>query len=135
MYLSKLIDGLGTLVVKRVLDGEVEISDLSTDSKHCGGKWLFICLKGGNADGHDFVKEAERNGAVAVVAEKEIETALPMIIVEDSRKALGYLASLFYGEPTKKLKVIGITGTHGKTTTSYMVASILQQVLLQIKNI
>ncbi len=126
MLLSKIIERLGSLVKKHSVQEDVEIDCLSADSKNKGRNGLFICLNGKNADGHNFIEEARRNGAIALVAEREVETDLPVILVKDTRKALGSLASVFYGEPTKRLKVIGITGTNGKTTTSYMVASILR---------
>jgi len=126
MLLSKIIEGLQGQIKKHTVNEDLEVHSLSADSRNREVGWLFICLKGENADGHTHIKEAEKNGAVVLIAEREIETSLPVILVEDTRKALGFLASLFYGEPTKRLKVIGITGTNGKTTISYMLASILR---------
>ena len=127
MYLSKLVECLSGWEI----DGEIEkwdreITSLSIDTKKCGEGSLFICLRGGNVDSHTLVREAEKTGAVAIVAQEPITTTLPVIHVEDTRKAVGLLASVFYGEPCKRLKIIGITGTNGKTTSSYMLASILK---------
>lgn len=128
MLLSRLIRELGNAEIKSEgLCLDMEIHALSMDSRERAERSLFICLQGENVDSHTLVYEAEQNGAVAIVAEKEVQTKLPLIVVENTRKALGKLSSLFYGEPSKHLKIIGITGTNGKTTTSYMLASILQQ--------
>jgi UDP-N-acetylmuramoyl-L-alanyl-D-glutamate--2,6-diaminopimelate ligase len=83
-------------------------------------------LKGSNFDGHAYAKEAIKNGAVALVTERQLFVDVPQIIVENVRGTLGVLSSLFYGNPSEKMQVIGITGTNGKTTVSYMLASILQ---------
>ena len=126
MRLSKLIAALQGVEIVATKDWEREIVALSVDSRKKQESSLFICLVGENIDSHTLVKAAERNGAVAILAQKRVETKLPLFLVEDTRKALGLLTSVFYGEPSKKLKVIGITGTNGKTTTSYMLASILE---------
>ncbi len=126
MRLSKLIDALQGVEIIATNDWEREIVSLSVDSRKKQKSSLFICLSGGNTDSHTLVKEAENNGAVAILAQRKVETELPLFLVEDTRQALSLLASAFYGEPSKQLKVIGITGTNGKTTTSYILASILQ---------
>lgn len=124
MRLSKLLEGIR---VKERIAGEefdCEIVGLHTDSRKNMPNGLFICLEGGKMDSHLCVAEAIKNGAVAIVAEKKTTASVPQIIVKDTRQALGALASVFYGEPSKKLKMVGITGTNGKTTTSYMLAEI-----------
>lgn len=126
MRLSKLISALQSVEIIATKDWEREIIALSIDSRKKTKSSLFICLLGENIDAHTLVKEAEDNGAVAIIAQRKVETSLPLFIVEDTREALSLLASAFYGEPSKHLKMIGITGTNGKTTTSYMLASILQ---------
>ena len=126
MRLSKLISALQGVEIVGEKDWEREIVALSVDSRKKLKSSLFICLEGENTDSHTLVKEAEKNGAVAILSEKRVQTDLPLFLVEDTRKALSLLSSVFYGEPAQKLKVIAITGTNGKTTTSYMLASILQ---------
>lgn len=124
MQLNQLI---GCLQKKKILgdiDGVI-ISDICSDSRQATKGSLFIALKGGNADGNDFLRQARENGACAVVTEIETKADIPVIVVDDARRALSSLASRFYGEPSKKLKVVGVTGTNGKTTTCHMLASIL----------
>lgn len=86
---------------------------------------LFVAISGLSADGHDFIGEAIARGALAVVVQKPVESNLITIQVENTRKALGKIAAKFYGNPSMKLVIIGITGTNGKTTTSYIIESIL----------
>ncbi|MEJ2660416.1 MAG: Mur ligase domain-containing protein, partial [Desulfobacteraceae bacterium] len=87
---------------------------------------LFVAVKGFTADGHDFIEQAVANGAVVVVCEQPVASDAVMIRVPNSRKALAQLAAVFYGDPSADLTVIAITGTNGKTTTSYLIESILQ---------
>ena len=127
MYLSKLLECLsGWEIEGKIEDWDREITSLSIDTKKCKKGALFVCLKGENIDSHTLTLEAEKAGSVAILAQESVTTNLPVIRVEDTRKAVGLLASLFYGEPCKHLKMIGITGTNGKTTSSYMLASILR---------
>lgn len=127
MLLSKLFEGFGEGGIEWETDGwDRDILALSIDSRKKESGVLFICLEGGNIDSHTLVAEAEKSGAVAIVAQKKVDTRLPVLYVEDTRKALGCLASIFYGNPSRNLTIVGITGTNGKTTTSYMLASILK---------
>lgn len=105
----------------------VWVKGLSDDSRFvCEGD-LFFCRVGAKFDTHSFAEEAKKKGAVAIVCERELDVRLPQILVDDSREAMALMAATFYGYPSKRLKVIGITGTNGKTTTSYMLASILRE--------
>ncbi len=101
---------------------------ISSNSKEVREGYVFVAIKGTQVDGHDFVEEALQRGALYVLVEREVGIKDPRIIkVEDTRKALGELASLFYGEVSKRLKIVGITGTNGKTTTTHIVESILNK--------
>lgn len=124
MRLSKLASVLNEVVYE---GEEKEILSLFIDSRKKGINGLFFCLKGENTDSHGFVLEAVKNGAVAIVAERKVDVNIPQVIVKDSREALALISAEFYGNPSERIKVIGITGTNGKTTTSYMLASILEK--------
>lgn len=125
MRISKLIN-----VIKYNLllneNNETEIDELFFDSKKKVENGLYFCLTGGKQDGHLYAGEAVENGAVALVVEKPLPIFIPQIVVKDAREAMGIIASAFYGCPSERLKVIGITGTNGKTTTAHMLASIFE---------
>lgn len=127
MRLKRILEGLEGVETVGVFDGEQEIENVQTDSRKCGKNGVFVCLLGKNTDGHLKVQEAIKNGAVAIVTERKLNCAALQIIVPSTRRALGIIAANFYGNPANKMKLIGITGTNGKTTTSYMVASILKR--------
>jgi UDP-N-acetylmuramoyl-L-alanyl-D-glutamate--2,6-diaminopimelate ligase len=102
------------------------ISGIAIDSRNIKTGDLFVALKGGSVDGHEFIKDAINSGAAAVIGDKEIGSlAVPYIRVENSRRALTWLAAAFYGNPGRKLTVIGVTGTDGKTTTCNLIYKIL----------
>lgn len=124
MRLSKLVGEIkdGKIIFKE--EWEREIESLCADSRTVKRGDLFFCLTGGARDGHAFVEEAVANGAVAIVAEREVETSVPQIIVQNTRLALSLIANAFYGYPSERMKVVGITGTNGKTTTANMLCSI-----------
>jgi UDP-N-acetylmuramoyl-L-alanyl-D-glutamate--2,6-diaminopimelate ligase len=87
---------------------------------------LFFCFPGEKADGHDFAAGAVEAGAVALVVERELEVAVPQVVVGDARAAMAPIAARFYGDPTSELRVVGVTGTNGKTTTAFLIREILE---------
>ncbi len=122
----KLFQLISKLEVKKIIgSSQIEVENIYCDSKAVTKNSIFICIKGNGCDGHDYVRQAENYGAVAIVSERAVETSLTQIIVDDCRKAMSILASEFYGNPQKNLKIIGVVGTNGKTTTTNMIYEIL----------
>jgi UDP-N-acetylmuramoyl-L-alanyl-D-glutamate--2,6-diaminopimelate ligase len=117
MTLSELIGGGGP---------DVEITSLAYSSGDVGPGSLFFCVPGFRADGHDFAPDAVARGAVALVCERPLGLGVPEVLVPSVRAAMGKIAARFYGEPTRELRVIGITGTNGKTTTAFLTRAILE---------
>ncbi|RJQ41743.1 MAG: UDP-N-acetylmuramoyl-L-alanyl-D-glutamate--2,6-diaminopimelate ligase [Nitrospiraceae bacterium] len=109
---------------------DVEVAGIAYDSRKVRQGYVFVAAKGERVDGHDFISEAVKKGAVAVVYEEEktaTDSPIPVFIkVADSRKALACLSNNFYERPSDKLTVIGITGTNGKTTATYLIKSVLE---------
>lgn len=109
------------------LTGDVEVSGISFDSRTVKPGDLFVALVGAKSDGHDFLHEAAAAGAAAVMLERRTDTVdVPQVVVADSRTALGKVSARFYDYPSRRLTVIGVTGTNGKTTTTYLIRSILK---------
>lgn len=109
-------------------DSSTQISNIVYDSRKIIPESLFVCIKGILSDGHQFAKDACKKGAIALIIEDDVEVPdhITVIKVKNSRKALAFISANFFGNPGDQLKVIGITGTKGKTTTTYMVKSILE---------
>ena len=106
---------------------EVEVTWLAYSSDAVRPGSLFFCVRGFTADGHDFAPDAVERGAVALVVERPLDLGVPEVLVDDVRAAMGPAAARFHGDPTAKLRVVGITGTNGKTTTAFLVREILER--------
>lgn len=103
-------------------NARAEVLAVTSDSRAVGPGTLFVAVKGGASDGHDFIEAARKSGAIAVVGERAPADS----IVADSREELARLASAFHGHPSRSMLVVGVTGTSGKTTTTYLIESILK---------
>jgi len=127
MRLHELVGGSGWGDRARVVgDGEVEIAKLAYDSRKAGPGTLFFCVVGERRDGHEFAAQVVAAGAAALVVERQLEVAVPQVVVASARAAMAPLAAAFWGDPTAELKVVGVTGTNGKTTTAYLIREILE---------
>jgi UDP-N-acetylmuramoyl-L-alanyl-D-glutamate--2,6-diaminopimelate ligase len=104
----------------------VQIASLAYDSRRVAEGALFFCVHGHESDGHDFAAAAVAGGAAALVVERPLSLGVPELLVESSRAAMGPLAARFYGDPTSELRVVGVTGTNGKTTTAHLVRALLE---------
>lgn len=126
MLLADLIKGLNVLDLRGNID--IEIDGIAYDSRKVGKGYVFVCIDGTASDGHEFAGEALKNGAVAFIAQRDIaiETNAPLIRTDDTRKALAQVSDRFYGHLSERFNLIGITGTKGKTTTTFMIKSILE---------
>lgn len=126
MLLKDLIGDLEVISVKGSED--VEIRGIAYDSRKVKKGYLFVCIDGTTVDGHDYIPQAVENGAAAVVVQKDgnMPEGICAIKTPDTRYALAYLSDAFYGHPSGRFKLTGVTGTKGKTTTTFMIKSILE---------
>ena len=132
MELKRMLVGLEGLKVKG--DLSVDIKGVERNSKEVKEGYLFVAIKGFSVDGHQFVKDAIANGAVAVMIEEgcdykklEIPDNVTIVMAKDTREGLAITSSNFYDNPSEKFKLVGVTGTKGKTTTTFMIKEILQK--------
>src|ERR1041384_5021910 len=127
MQLKQLINELAPLRVEGPLDREV--AGISYDSRRVTPGMVFVAIPGQKTDGHEFISTAIDRGATAVICEKNgfVSPRATKIKVADARQALARAAAAYYQHPSKKLKVIGVTGTNGKTTVAFMIKRILQE--------
>jgi UDP-N-acetylmuramoyl-L-alanyl-D-glutamate--2,6-diaminopimelate ligase len=107
-------------------DVKASIASIEMDSREVKPGSLFVCVKGYTVDGHDFAQKAVEMGAVAVLAEKPMSLDVPVILVKSTKRAMAVLADAFYGQPTQKMRLIGVTGTNGKTTVTHLMEKVFQ---------
>ena len=132
MELKKVLEGIKNIKIRGNVD--LDISNVENNSKKVTQNSLFVAIKGFDVDGHKFVEEAIKNGAIAVMLDMnadlkgiKIPKDITVIIAEDTRYALAIAACNFYDNPSRKFKLIGVTGTKGKTTTTFMIKAILEK--------
>ena len=128
MLLSELIKDTDY----RLINGDADISRIEYDSRRIKPGELFACVVGTYQDGHAYAASAVEAGAAAVIAEHELELAVPQVIVPNTRRAMAELAIRLYDCPAKQLRIIGVTGTNGKTTTTYMIKAIAEKCGLKV---
>src|ERR1044072_8659134 len=106
--------------------GDVEISALAYDNRHVAPGTLFFCVPGFTRDRHDFAPDAVARGAAALVGERPLGLGVPEVRVESVRAPMAPIAARFHGDPTAQLRVVGITGTNGKTTSAFLLRALLE---------
>ncbi|HIS96333.1 MAG TPA: UDP-N-acetylmuramoyl-L-alanyl-D-glutamate--2,6-diaminopimelate ligase [Candidatus Ventricola gallistercoris] len=125
MNLAQLTEGMPELIAI-TQDAQTQIDVLTADSRAKCHNGLFFCIRGGRVDAHEFAPQAIANGCCALVVERRLELDCPQVVVSDVRAAMTRMASTFNGHPERRMKLIGITGTKGKTTTTYLLRSVIE---------
>ena len=125
MKLKDLLRGVA--VRAATADMETEITGVSYDSRQTQVGDLFVAVSGFAVDGHKFVPMAAEKGAVCAVCEHETEGGIPCVVVENSRRALSIIGANGFGHPAREMTMVGVTGTNGKTTSTYLIKSILEK--------
>jgi len=122
------IDRLAESVAGATLVGDprTEITALAYHTRDVADGALFLCVRGFSHDGHDHAAEAVRRGAAALVCERPLSQAVPQLLVSSTRAAMPLLAARFYDDPSRRLDVVGVTGTNGKTTTAHLLAAMFE---------
>lgn len=123
--LSELAAAAGDLLVRVDGDPDAAVGGLSFDSNTVDVGDLFFCVPGGTVDGHDFAGAAVARGAAALCVERPTDSGVPEVVVADARRAMARIAAAFYGRPGDDLLLLGVTGTNGKTTTTFLLEAIL----------
>ncbi len=126
MFLTNMLEGMEYEIIS---GKDVDISNIQYDSRKAERGTLFVCIQGFKNDGHDFIKNAVEKEAAAILCEKEVacDENVTVVKVKDTRVALAKVAANFYQHPSKSLNLIGVTGTNGKTTTTYLLEAILKE--------
>jgi UDP-N-acetylmuramoyl-L-alanyl-D-glutamate--2,6-diaminopimelate ligase len=124
--LAALIGAAGDVVVRVVGDSSIPIAGLTFDSRAVGRGDMFFCITGTVTDGHHFARDAIAAGAAAVCVERPLDVSVPQVVVTDGRRAMARIAASWFGHPARGALMLGVTGTNGKTTTAFLLESILK---------
>ena len=108
-------------------NGEIEITSVESSSLTVKEGSAFVCIKGYETDGHKYAKNAEEKGASVIIVQDDVDVSCPVVKVKDTRRTLAVLCSNFYKNPSKEFKLVGVTGTNGKTTTTFLMKQILER--------
>ncbi len=126
MRLRTLIDNISYVELVNIDGFVTEIEGISYNSKKTKPDDVFICLTGEHVDGHEYAEEAVANGACLCIVERRLNLDVPQIVVYDTTEVMAQISDLFYGSPSKKLNLIGVTGTNGKTTVTHLIQKIFE---------
>lgn len=122
----KLRDVLAGVAIKQEAVPELELTDVCYDSRHVIPGCAFVCIEGFKVDGHAFAQQAARDGAAVIIAARPLDCVAPVVLVADTRVALAQMGANWFQNPSAEFKLIGVTGTNGKTTTTYLLKAILE---------
>ncbi|MBG9784228.1 UDP-N-acetylmuramoyl-L-alanyl-D-glutamate--2,6-diaminopimelate ligase [Shouchella lehensis] len=126
MKLSELLHGIRGMNTLNVKEATVDIHHIEMDSREVRPGTLFFCINGYTVDGHDFAQSAYEKGAVAIVSERPLDVPIPVFVVRDTKRTMAQLSNRFYDHPTKKLQLIGVTGTNGKTSVTHILEQLFK---------
>ena len=126
MRISTLIDSISYIELINTEEFDSEIMGISYNSKKTKPDDLFVCLTGEHVDGHEYAAEAVDNGACICIVERRLNLDIPQIVVADATEAIAQISDLFYSSPSKKLNLIGVTGTNGKTTVTHLIQKLFE---------
>ena len=125
MKLEQLLAGLEHTLFG--CDGQLSVTGICYDSRKAKPGDLFVAIRGFQSDGHDYVKSALEGGCIAAVVEHALGGDVPHIIVQNGRQALASIADIWFGHPAKDMRLVGVTGTNGKTTTTHLLKGMIEQ--------
>ena len=134
MLLTKIAEELHVELPSRddLSAWEIEITDVAYDSRKVIPGSLFCCLRGEKTDGHRFARQAVDKGAAALIVEERLPLDVPQLLVTDGREAMARAAACFFDHPERKMTMLGVTGTNGKTSTTYMVKAVAEEAGLKV---